>query len=171
MTTPTGPERFEPQPPHPHPANAGPTQELPVAEPTEGVEPRWPVAGSAAPSYAGSEAPPPVANRARWSGRKTAVAAALAIGLTSIGAVAAASALPSGRTSVGDRDGFGPGGQSGRFGPGGQGGFGGQGGPGGQGGFGGRHRDGDGDRGDRGVDPNQQPGTGFDPSQVPGQTT
>jgi hypothetical protein len=164
MTTPTGPERFEPQP-QPHPTNADPTQELPVAEHAERVDRQWPEPGSADQAHAGSETPPPPSKPARWSGRKTAVAAALAIGLTSAGAVAAAAALPSGRASVGDRDGFGPGGQGGRFGPGGPGGFG------GQGGFGGRHRDGDGDRRDQGVTPNQQPGTGFDPSQVPGRTT
>jgi hypothetical protein len=181
MTTPTGPERFEPLPGQPHPSNAEATQERPVAE---RAEHQWPVPESAGGAYAGSEAPAPsstapASNPVRWSGKKTAVAAALAIGLTSAGAIAAAAALPSGQGSVGDRGGFGPGGQGGQFGPGLQNGTGQRGQLPGR--FG-RHRDRDGDgqggqgadpnqQGGTGVDPSQQGGTGFDPSQIPGQTT
>ena len=93
----------------------------------------------------GGEPPPPTvsatapaAHPVRWSGRKTAVAAALAIGLTGAGAVAAAAAMPAGQSpTVGDRGGFGPMGGQGGFGPGGQG----------------------------------QQGQGFDPSQIPGQSS
>ncbi len=49
----------------------------------------------------------------RWSGKKTAVAAALAIGLSSVGAVAAAATLPQGTGGAVDGHG-GPGGGFGR---------------------------------------------------------
>lgn len=56
----------------------------------------------------------PALSPPRWSGRKTAVAAALAIGFTSVGTVAAAAALPQGTGA----DTGGPGGRGpGRFGP------------------------------------------------------
>ncbi|TPG17333.1 hypothetical protein [Pedococcus bigeumensis] len=73
----------------------------------------------------------PALNPPTWTGRKTAIAAALAIGISSMGAVAAAAALPVG-TSVGggqvQQGGFGRGGQLPGGGTGPQGGFGRQGG-------------------------------------------
>lgn len=63
----------------------------------------------------------PAVNAPTWSGRKTAVAAALAIGLTSAGAVAAAAALPAGsgvsQQGPGVRGGFGVLGGVGQQGP------------------------------------------------------
>ena len=56
----------------------------------------------------------PALNPPTWSGRKTAIAAALAIGISSMGAVAAAAALPAGTSPAGSQfqqGGFGPGGQ------------------------------------------------------------
>ena len=55
----------------------------------------------------------PALNPPTWTGRKTAIAAALAIGISSMGAAAAAAAVPPG-TSLGggqvQQGGFGPGG-------------------------------------------------------------
>ena len=72
-------------------------------------------------------APPataPALNPPLWSGRKTAIAAALAIGISSAAAAGAAAALPSGSAARDQgqfqQGGFGPGGQGRRFGPGGQ---------------------------------------------------
>ena len=56
----------------------------------------------------------PALNPPTWSGRKTAIAAALAIGFSSMGAVAAAATLPAGTTQGGgqlQQGGFGPGGR------------------------------------------------------------
>ena len=75
---------------------------------------------------------PAVAEQLR-TGRKTAIAAALAIGISSVGAVGAAAALPAG-TVLGDSGQV----QRGGLGPGGQGGPGGRGGQGGPSGFGGQ---------------------------------
>jgi hypothetical protein len=62
--------------------------------------------------------PPPAAPRgdgARWSGKKTAVTAALAIVLASAGAIGAAAAMPAGSTGDTGRFGrFAPGGQNGQ---------------------------------------------------------
>lgn len=58
----------------------------------------------------------PAVNPPTWSGRKTAIAAALAIGISSMGAIAAAAALPTGVSPEG-RGQFQPGGLGG---PGGQ---------------------------------------------------
>lgn len=76
-----------------------------------------PTEAAAAPATA------PALNPPTWTGRKTAVAAALAIGISSVGAAAAAAAVPPG-TSLGGgqvhQGGFGPGGGRGpAFGPGG----------------------------------------------------
>lgn len=61
-----------------------------------------------------TQQPPPTTSPAlrqpRWSGKKTAVVAALAIGLSSAGAITASAAVPSGSTgrdSFGGRGGFG----------------------------------------------------------------
>ena len=67
----------------------------------------------------------PALNPPTWSGRKTAVAAALAIGISSMGAVGAAAALPSGSASQSGpgqfrQGGFGRGSQSQQGPPGGQ---------------------------------------------------
>lgn len=64
----------------------------------------------------------PAVNPVRWSGKKTAVAAALALGLSSMGAVAAAAAHEPGTSTTQDgRGGFpGQGGPRGQMGPGGQ---------------------------------------------------
>ena len=55
--------------------------------------------------YAARQAPAPdtapALNPPTWTGRKTAIAAALAIGISSLGAVGAAAALPAG-TILGD---------------------------------------------------------------------
>lgn len=67
--------------------------------------------------YAARPAPAPdtapALNPPTWTGRKTAIAAALAIGISSMGAAAAAAAVPPG-TSLGggqvQQGGFGPGG-------------------------------------------------------------
>lgn len=75
-----------------------------------------PLAGTDA-DLAGSPLTPgtaPALNPPTWSGRKTAVAAALAIGFSSMGAVAAAAVLPAGTTQGGgqvQQGGFGPGGR------------------------------------------------------------
>lgn len=74
-----------------------------------------------APTSAPATAPPTRNTPPTWSGRRTAVVAALAIGISSMGAIGAAAALPSG-SAAGDRGqlqqrGFAPGGQQGRFGP------------------------------------------------------
>jgi hypothetical protein len=61
----------------------------------------------------------PALNPPGWSGRRTAVAAALAIGISSVGAIGAAAALPVGSTQGGGAQ-LQPGGLGGR----GQGGFG-----------------------------------------------
>jgi hypothetical protein len=87
------------------------THTLPYAAPSAQSE----AVASATPDSA------PALNPPTWSGRKTAVAAALAIGISSMGAVAAAAALPAGATQ-GDgqvqQGGFGPGGrQQGGFTP------------------------------------------------------
>jgi hypothetical protein len=77
-------------------------------------------AGTAAPTVgAPGPATAPALNPPVWSGRKTAVAAALAIGISSVGAIGAAAALPVGSTQGGAGQ-FQPGGFGGR----GQGGFG-----------------------------------------------
>ena len=72
----------------------------------------------------------PALNPPVWSGRKTAIAAALAIGISTAGAAAAATAVPVGsaQTDQGQfqRGGFQPGGPGGPGIPGGAGGFGGQ---------------------------------------------
>lgn len=72
-----------------------------------------PLAAASAPDVTAASAPalaPPV-----WSGRKTAIAAALAIGFSSVAAIGAATALPAG----GSQDAFGRGGPgSGQFQPG-----------------------------------------------------
>jgi hypothetical protein len=73
----------------------------------------------------------PALNPPTWTGRKTAIAAALAIGISSMGAVAAAAALPAGTSQGGgqvQQGGFGRGGQLPGAGTGQQGGFGPQGG-------------------------------------------
>jgi hypothetical protein len=91
------------------------TQSLPYAAPTDPapvasapVQPALvePAPGDPAPHTA------PALNPPTWSGRKTAIAAALAIGISSMGAVAAAAALPAGTTQGGlsQQGGFGPGG-------------------------------------------------------------
>jgi hypothetical protein len=82
-----------------------------------------PVAAEPAPS---SAATAPALNPPTWSGRKTAIAAALAIGISSMGGVAAAAMLPAG-SSVQDGRGFQGGQFPGGFGQQGQGGFGQQG--------------------------------------------
>ncbi|MEO7061890.1 MAG: hypothetical protein ABI083_19415 [Lapillicoccus sp.] len=54
---------------------------------------------------------------ARWSGRRTAIVAALVLGLTTIGGVTAAVATPDGIAGpAGSQTGFGPGGHPGGFG-------------------------------------------------------
>ena len=59
-----------------------------------------PAAAPATPASHARRAPDtaPALNPPVWSGRKTAIAAALAIGISSVGAVAAAAALPIGST-------------------------------------------------------------------------
>ena len=73
----------------------------------------------AVPHHEGVPDSAPALNPPTWSGRKTAIAAALAIGFSSVGAAAAAAALPAG-SAQGDgqvqQGGLGPGG----FGPGGR---------------------------------------------------
>lgn len=88
----------------------------------------------------------PAVNPVRWSGKKTAVAAALALGLSSMGAVAAEAAHEPGTSTTQD----------------GRGGFPGQGGPRGQMGPGGQLPQ----RGQQGQQPNQQQN-----QQVPGQSS
>lgn len=85
---------------------------VPPAVPPGAELPDWAeYAAQPAPATAPALDPP------RWSGRKTAIAAALAIGISSMGAVGAAAALPSGTAGAGNgqfsRGGFGPGGQQG----------------------------------------------------------
>jgi hypothetical protein len=76
--------------------------------------PTWAMTGTA--PYA--EEPPataPALKPPTWSGRKTAIAAALAIGISAAGAVGAAAAVPHGTSHAGDgfqQGGFGPGGQT-----------------------------------------------------------
>lgn len=58
----------------------------------------------------GSPHPPataPILRQARWSGKKTAVVAAMAIGLTSAGAITAAAAVPAGSSGDGSPGGGG----------------------------------------------------------------
>jgi hypothetical protein len=112
----------------------------------------WPAPPQDAVYQDAPYAPPPVPAAiapARWSGRRTAAVAALALALTSAGALAAAAATPSGIAGPTEQRG-GPGGF---------------GGPGGAPGFQGRQQ---GQQGAQGVQPGagtqQQPGTG-----VPGQ--
>ncbi len=85
--------------------------------PVTDVDPVWPstAAGTGlssrpAPTTAPAVSPP------RWSGKKTAVAAALAIGFSSVGAVAAAATVQQGTGGAADSPG-GPGGGFGRQGP------------------------------------------------------
>ena len=94
-----------------------PTPDIPTAATAPGVGPRT----------------PPVLRQPRWSGKKTAVVAALAIGLSSAGAIGAAAAAPS--TDSGGA-GFGQHARGGYGGPGGQSRTGNQGGTGAQGGTG-----------------------------------
>ena len=65
--------------------------DVPPSAPYEAHSPTEPAAASTAPALN-----PPV-----WSGRKTAVAAALAIGISAMGAVGAAAALPVGSAQGG----------------------------------------------------------------------
>lgn len=84
------------------------TQTPPYAAPPDPA----PVESPGAPDTA------PALNPPTWTGRKTAIAAALAIGISSMGAVAAAAALPPGTTQDGgqlQQGGFGPGGRQGGF--------------------------------------------------------
>lgn len=122
--------------PHPDDTTSLPwaqTHTLPYAAPCDPVAAEPAVAGTvteAAPAsasaqplagtdadLAGSPLTPgtaPALNPPTWSGRKTAVAAALAIGFSSMGAVAAAAVLPAGTTQGGgqvQQGGFGPGGR------------------------------------------------------------
>ena len=96
------------------------TQTLPYAAPTDAAEeqaaPPAPAAPAVPPVPAAQVVPTtaPALNPPTWSGRKTAIAAALAIGISSVGAVAAAVALPPGTTQGGGQfpqGGFGPGGR------------------------------------------------------------
>lgn len=98
----------------------------------------------------------PAINPPRWRGRKTAVAAALAIGLSSVGAVAAAATVEQGGTG---REGGFPGG--GQGGPGG-----GQGFPGGQQ-PGGQTQQQQGGQGQQGTVPGGQPGRQSGGQQTP----
>ncbi|KRE56259.1 hypothetical protein [Phycicoccus sp. Soil748] len=81
--------------------------------------PTAPAVGPTAPATAPAPDTAPALNPPVWSGRKTAIAAALAIGISSVGAVGAAAAIPVGSTQGGSGQ-FQPGGLGGR----GQGGFG-----------------------------------------------
>lgn len=63
----------------------------------------------------------PARTPVRWSGRKTAVGAVLAIGIAAGGGVAAAQAFPQGSLVSGGQHGFGHGGPGGPGGPGGYG--------------------------------------------------
>jgi hypothetical protein len=103
-----------------HPAVAD-TAEIPWARTTTSPTAATARPGPAAPQPRAEPSPPrsaPALAPPVWSGRKTAIAAALAIGFASVGAIGAAAALPAGsaQTDQGGR-GF-PGG--GRFQPGGQ---------------------------------------------------
>jgi hypothetical protein len=82
-----------------------PTQTVPYAAPSNGPVPAAGVGST--PTTA------PALNPPTWTGRKTAIAAALAIGISSMGAVAAAAALPAGTSQGGgqtQQGGFGRGG-------------------------------------------------------------
>lgn len=92
-------------------APATAASEMSVPATAAGETPAPPLEGSPPPATAPALAPP------TWSGKKTAVAAALAIGFSSVGAIAAAAALPAGSQGVADGRGM-PGG--GQFQPGGQ---------------------------------------------------
>ena len=104
----------------PYAAAPGPAQ--PESRQVESQQPEATSVGSA-PDPGPAVAMPhtaPALNPPTWSGRKTAVAAALAIGISSMGAVAAAAALPAGTTQGGgqlQQGGFGPGGRQGGFSP------------------------------------------------------
>ncbi|GAB3581215.1 hypothetical protein [Calidifontibacter terrae] len=77
-----------------------------------------PFAGTdhAGTDHAGGELSVPEANQRRWSGKKTAVVAAVAVGLSSTVAVGAANALPLGSQAGGGDSGRGGGpGGTGRF--------------------------------------------------------
>ena len=100
---------------------AGEPAPAPTAPPGEAAHLHVPAADGAPPEVAGATTAPAL-DPPTWSGRKTAIAAALAIGISSMGGVAAAAMLPAG-SSVQDGRGF----QNGQFGPGGRGGFGQQG--------------------------------------------
>ena len=99
------------------------TQTLPYAAPADPApvasQPTEAASAASDPALTGTTVVDPVPHTApalnppTWSGRKTAVAAALAIGFSSMGAVAAAAALPAGTTQGGgqvQRGGLGPGG-------------------------------------------------------------
>ena len=78
------------------------TQTFPYAAPAPTPAP--------APSGVAADTAPAL-NPPTWSGRKTAIAAALAIGISSVGAVGAAAAIPAGSTAGGgqvQQGGFGP---------------------------------------------------------------
>lgn len=79
--------------------------------------------GSASPQ---GPATSPARTPVRWSGRKTAVGAVLAIGIAAGGGVAAAHAIPQGSLTSGEQHGPGRGGPGGPGMPGGPGGEGGQ---------------------------------------------
>lgn len=105
--------------PYAVPAESAPTESAPTeSAPTESaVAGSAPLAGGPAPVEGSAVVPAPdtapALNPPAWSGRKTAIAAALAIGFSSVGAVAAAAAVPAGSTSGGgqvQQGGFGPGG-------------------------------------------------------------
>lgn len=96
------------------------TQTLPYAAPEPAAAPVATAPAVAGPADAvpvespGAPDTAPALNPPTWSGRKTAIAAALAIGFSSMGAVAAAAAIPPGTTQSGvpvQQGGFGPGGR------------------------------------------------------------
>ena len=90
------------------------TQTLPYAAPADAPEMQAAPATPTAPAGQVVPTTAPALNPPTWSGRKTAIAAALAIGISSVGAVAAAAALPPGTTQGGGQlpqGGFGPGGR------------------------------------------------------------
>jgi hypothetical protein len=108
--TQTLPYAARPVPAQPESAPPMPPEPALAQRDAAGVDPHQPDAQSAGamPDTA------PALNPPTWSGRKTAIAAALAIGISSMGAVAAAAALPVGTTPGGGQV------QQGRFGPGGR---------------------------------------------------
>src|SRR5580765_265379 len=112
-------------------APVSPTESLPYAVPSApAVSAASGTVGAAAGvTAADGAATAPAVRAPTWSGKKTAIAAALAIGLSGVGAVSAAALVPAG---TGSQSGDGPGGQLGRGGPGGTGGGFGRGGQGGQ---------------------------------------